>query len=76
MYQCVSFYSANRLLDESRSAVIAAWSVVADEYYHYDMKEDEMGCPHALCFIHTIEGRGRIKTEKGEILSLKINISS
>lgn len=68
MYQCVSFYSANRILDESRSAVIAAWSVVADEYYHYDMKEDDMGYPRAFCFIRTIEGQGRIKTQSGELL--------
>lgn len=48
--------------------MIAAWSVVADEYYHYDMKIDELGYPRALCLIRTIEGRGRIQTEEGEIL--------
>ena len=68
MYKCVSFYSANRMLQERQSAVIAAWSVVADEYYHYDMKIDELGYPRALCLIRTIEGRGRIQTEEGEIL--------
>ena len=68
MYKCVSFYSANRMLQERQSAVIAAWSVVADEYYQYDMKIDELGYPRALCLIRTIEGRGRIQTEEGEIL--------
>ena len=68
MYKCVSFYTANRMLQEGQSAVIAAWSVVADETYHYDMKVDELGYPRALCFIRTIEGRGRIQTEEGEIL--------
>ena len=56
------------MLQERQSAVIAAWSVVADEYYHYDMKIDELGYPRALCLIRTIEGRGRIQTEEGEIL--------
>ena len=51
--------------------MIAAWSVVADEYYHYDMKIDELGYPRALCLIRTIEGRGRIQTEEGEILLRK-----
>ena len=68
MYKCVSFYTDNRMLQEGQSAVIAAWSVVADETYHYDMKVDELGYPRALCFIRTIEGRGRIQTEEGEIL--------
>lgn len=68
VYQCVSFYSANRILDESRSAVIAAWSVVADAYYHYDMQGDDLGYPGAFCLIRTIEGRGRLQTRSGEIL--------
>lgn len=68
MYQCVSFYSSNRILDEGRSAVIAAWSVVADEYYHYDMRTDDMGYPRAFCLIRTIEGQGRIKTQNGELV--------
>ena len=32
--------------------MIAAWSVVADEYYHYDMKIDELGYPRALFDTH------------------------
>ena len=71
MYKCVSFYSANRMLQERQSAVIAAWSVVADEYYHYDMKIDELGYPRALCLIRTIEGRGRIQTGGGGDPSLR-----
>lgn len=73
MYQCVSFYSANRVLDPHVDAVIAAWCVTADSYYYYHMQDDNMGFPDAFCFIRTIRGQGKIRTKAGEEVLLSEN---
>lgn len=67
MYQCTFFYTANRMIPENRSVVVAAWSVTADQNYVYNMAEDTLLLPKMYCFIRTIEGSGVIRTTRGDI---------
>lgn len=67
MYQCTSFYTANRILPQGRDIVVAAWSVTADRGYTYDMAEDTLILPKMYCFIRTIDGSGVIRTQHGNI---------
>lgn len=72
MYQCTSFYTANRILPADCNVVVAAWAVRADGAYSYDMSEDTLFQPNMYCFIRTIEGEGILKTVNG-ILHLPQN---
>lgn len=66
MYQCTWFYTANLIIPEDKNAVAAAWSVEADEFYKYEMKEDALSLKGMYCFVRTVEGEGIIETVDGE----------
>lgn len=48
MYQCTSFYTANRLIPPRCNVVVAAWSVTADEDYTHDLTDDVLGLPKCI----------------------------
>lgn len=72
MYQCTWFYVANLILPKDKSTVAAAWSVEADEFYKYEMKEDALSVKSMFCFIRTIEGEGIIETVDGDKIMLPV----
>lgn len=68
MYQCSSFYTADRILPDNQNIVVAAWAVTADQNYSFDMREDTLIRPKMYCFIRTTDGKGIIRTSRGEIM--------
>lgn len=73
MYQCKSFYSANKIYPKGRDIVVAAWSVKVDMPYAYDMNEgDFLDLPNMFCLVRTVEGEGIIETV-GEKIVLSQN---
>lgn len=68
MYQCSSFYTANRILPDNQNIIVAAWAVAADQNYSFDMREDTLIRPKMYCFIRTTDGEGVIRTSRGEII--------
>ncbi len=70
MYQCTWFYTANLILPKDKNTVAAAWSVEADEFYKYEMKEDALSLKGMYCFVRTIEGEGIIETVDGDKITL------
>ncbi len=67
MYQCTSFYTANRILPPRCNVVVAAWSVTADADYSHDLTDDALGLPKMYCLIRTIDGTGVVQTCHGPI---------
>lgn len=74
MYQCTWFYTSNLVFPKNKDVVAAAWSVTADEFYRYEMSEDDsLSLKDMYCFIRTVEGEGRLETVDGEKIFLPKN---
>ncbi len=70
MYQCKFFYAEDKTPKKGENTVIAAWEVIADGNYSFDMTEDELLMKNMYCFVRTVSGSGVLETnEKKVILS-------
>lgn len=59
------FYTSDRVLPPNQDTVVAAWSVIADRTYRYDLEYDALAAPNLYSLIRTKEGEGAIETTNG-----------